>query len=68
MGKMFAKAPSDYLGITDPYLRTEVDLACFSAVMADDNKHYEQSHKKAGKQALDIDRVISQYKENIDGR
>lgn len=65
---MFGQSPAGYLGIEENYLRLSVDLACAVAVWEDENEKYRASKETAGAEAVAIDRVLQNYKEQLDGR
>lgn len=69
VGKLYGKSPAiDYLGLTDPYLIIAVDLACAAAHWEDENQAYKTSNKTAGKEAVDIGRVLDQYRQQLNER
>lgn len=65
---MFAKPPHEYLGIENKRMQLEVDIACAVAVWEDENRQYKESQDKAQNEALDIDRVLMKYREQVNDR
>ncbi len=68
MGKLFGKAPSDYFDLDDNYFNLAIDYACAIAHWQDENMRYKQSQDTAQQEAVDIGRVLEEYKEELSGR
>lgn len=65
---MFAKTPSSYLGISEPYLACAVDLACAAAVWTDDSTQMAKSEEKAGAESILRGQELAKFREELTGR
>ncbi len=62
---MFAKSPSAYLGIDDPYMSIAIDLACAGVVWTDDNYHTDESKETVNNETTAIGQELEDFQRRL---
>ncbi len=66
---MYGVSPAKvYLGIEEPYLAWQVDLACSSAHWEDENFQYKDSQERSQSEAGAIGNELEKYRQKMNDR